>query len=970
MLSLLDDGGAAAALARHGRASRRVRLEIGSLIDNPALARDIEASAGGRPGITRVVADPRSGRVLVEYEPGVLLDRELDQLRRSAGRRRSARTGPAPAWQSAWHADEAAVVIARLETSAGDGLTAGEARRRLAAVGANELLDEEPASRFAVLARQLANLPTALLGGSTVVSALLGDVVEAGAILTVIGLNAVIGYRVERRSDDLLAAWRTAEVGTALVIRDGELRTVSCAELVPGDLLVVRAGEVVGADARVVESHRLAADEAALTGESEPVAKSAAPVAAAAALAERTSMLYRGTAIASGHGRAIVVATGAATEIAQVQQLAEASRAPKGRLQRRLGELSSRLAWSGLSAAALSALASVAWRRPPIDVLRESVALGVAAIPEGLPVAATAALVRAMARMRARGIVVRRLAIAEALGGVTVACVDKTGTLTENRMRLETVSVQDGGRPRRIAANELCAPAGTPLYGPLAALLIAGVLNSDVEYQSSGNGHLQLAGSSTERALIEAAQRAGIDPCALRRMWPRRRLVERSSDAAYVITEHSPGVGFIKGAPEQVVPLCELDPAAARAILDDNAALAGDGLRVLAVAWRRTGETGAAGGAGAGAARRWRYLGLVGLRDPLRAGSADAIRAAASAGIRTVMLTGDQRATAEAIARQARLDGEVIEGRELARVLAAPDAAHRLGRIAVIARVAPADKVAVVDALRRHGEVVAMAGDGINDAPALRAADVGIAVGARSSDVARQTADVVLERADLRSILAAVAEGRAVQDNLRRSIRFQAAGNLGEVLLVLGASLAGRRLIPSLGLLWINLLTDTLPGLALALESSDDGLDALLARPPIRPGAPILDAADWRRVGRDGAVIAAASAVAAIAGGPLAAFGTIGATQFGYAAACRAPDQPIRPRFAAMIGGSAALHLLAVASAPARALLRIGGRTPLAIASSGLGIAVPLYLAWRRHADREITRRGSAADHPSKETSP
>ena len=501
MLSLPDDpdAGGAAALARHGRASRRVRLEIGALIGNPTLARDIEASAGGRPGITRVVADPRSGRVLVEYEPGVPLDLELEQLRRSA-RRRGARTEPASAaWQSEWHADDAAALIVRLGTSAADGLTAGEARRRLAAVGVNELCDEQPASRLAVLARQLANLPTALLGSSMGVSALIGDVVEAGAIATVIGLNAAIGYRVERRSDDLLAAWRTAEAGTALVIRDGEIHTVSNADLVPGDLLVVRSGAVVGADARVVESHRLAVDEAVLTGESEPAAKSPAAVAPGAALAERRSMLYRGTTIASGHGRAIVVATGAATEIAQVQQLAEASRAPKGRLQRRLGELSSRLAWSGLAAGALSALSSVAWRRNPLDVLRESVALGVAAIPEGLPVAATAALVRAMARMRARGIVVRRLATAEALGGVTVACVDKTGTLTENRMRLEVVSVLDGGRPRRIAADELNAPSGTPLYGPLAALLIAGVLNSDVEYQSSGNGHLQLAGSSTER---------------------------------------------------------------------------------------------------------------------------------------------------------------------------------------------------------------------------------------------------------------------------------------------------------------------------------------------------------------------------------------------------------------------------------------------------------------------------------------
>jgi Ca2+-transporting ATPase len=943
MPQISDEAGLAAAIARQARASRRLRLEIAALRNNPQLARALEVSASRRSGVTRASASVHSGRLLIEYAAEAPVLDELEQLatlpRRLPGRRSRAAQESAFALPAAsWHSEPIERVSALLATSAGDGLSVGEARRRLASLGENVIEDEPPPSRLAVLASQLANVPTALLLGSTIVSILLGDLLEAGAIVAVLGLNASIGYRVERRSEDLLTAWRTAEVGEAEVIRSGSIHTVRAAELVAGDLIVVRAGTVITADARVVDAHRLSADEAALTGESEPVDKASDPVEAAASLAERRAMLYRGTTIASGHGRALVVATGAATEIANVQRLAAESRAPKGRLQRRLNWLSSRLAWSGLTAAGLAGLASLAWRRDPIEILRDSVALGVAAIPEGLPVTATAALVRAMARMRDRGIIVRRLATAEALGAITALCTDKTGTLTENRMRLETVSVLVGGRARRIDAAALHALPGV---GPLAALLIGGVLNSDVEYQSNGNGHLELAGSSTEVALVEAAQRSGLDPRALRERWPRRRLLERRDAIYYVISEHESDVAFIKGAPEQVVPLCALDRTAAATALAENTALAGDGLRVLAIGWRTNN------------ADPWTYLGLVALRDPLREGSAAAVRSAAAAGIRTIMLTGDQRATAQAIARAARLQGDVIEGSDLPGLLAAPDAASRLRRVAVIARVVPADKVAVVEALRRHGEIVAMAGDGINDAPALRAAEVGIAVGARSSDLARQTADVVLEREDLRSILAAVSEGRAVQDNLRRSIRFQAAGNLGELLLALGAALAGRRLIPSLGLLWINLLTDTLPGLALALEPSDG---TLLDRPPARPGAPILSYADWRRVARDGALIAATSGAAAIVGGPLAAFATIGATQFGYAAACRAPGVPLRRRFAAMVGGSAALHLLAVASAPARALLRIRGRSPIALAASSVAMAAPLYVAWRRYADREITR--------------
>ncbi len=949
MLALADDHEIASSLARHARHAHRIRLEVPSLLGDADLARTVERAVAAQPGVVHTTASPRSGRVLIEYADDAPVLAELERYARqphAATHHRPSRHRAGPQLTSAWHADSVAQVCERLGTSLTDGLGAQEVDHRLDVYGDNVILDEAPASRLAVLASQFKNVPTAMLLSSTLVSLLLGDVLEAGAIVAMIGLNATIGYQVERSSQSLLESWRETELGTTDVIRDGTIVSVAAAELVPGDLLVVRAGSVIDADARVIDAHRLATDEASLTGESEPVDKSTEPVAADAPLAERTSMLYRGTSIASGHGRALVVATGAATEIARVQRLAAESRAPKGRLQARLNALATRLAWSGLAASGAAALASFAHGRRPVEILRETIALGVAAIPEGLPVTSTAALVRAMARLRSRGIVVRRLAVAETLGAITVACTDKTGTLTENRMRLESISLLEGARVHRVASERLTG-ADMPT-GPLGALLVACVLNSDLDYHHNANGTLELDGSATERALVEAAKHAGVDLGRVRDYWQLMRLLERHDGVHYVVSEHAHGIAFMKGAPEQVLRLCDLDDAARRAILDENDALADRGLRVLAVAHQPIAQHARY------EPRTWRCLGLVAIRDPLRQGSVAALHAAERAGIRTIILTGDQCATARAIASEAALQGDVIEGRELADLLEAPDASDRLHRLAVVARVTPAEKVNVVEALRRRGEVVAMIGDGINDAPALRAADVGIAVGARSTDLARQTADVVLERADLRSILDAIAEGRAVQDNLRRSIRFQAAGNFGEILLAFGAAVAGRPLLTSLGHLWINLLTDTLPGLAHALEPTRG---RLLERPPLPPNAPILTRDDWTQIARDGALIAASSGVAAIVGGPLAAFASIGATQFGYAAGHRSPDHAASWRFPVLVVGSAALHLMAVASAPARSLLRVSGTPLVAITSFAFGFGVPIYLGWRRTADREIVRR-------------
>ena len=436
MFALSDERVVAALLVTHARSCRRLRLEIAALLGNPAVAPELEAAALGRPGVVRASANPRSGRLLIEYEPDAPVLAELERLAQQPVRRAAAIVDG-----RAWHAESVDAVLARLATSGRDGLATEEAARRLGVAGINTIEDETPPSRLALATRQLANLPSALLLGSTIVSILLGDFVEAAAIVAVIGLDAAIGYRVERRSADLLASWRVAELGTCEVIRDGTIRPIAMAELVPGDVVVVRAGMVIGADARVIDAHRLGADESALPARASRWrrrTRRCAPMPSSRSagrwcIAARRSRPGTGARWSSRRARRPRSrrCSGSPPRRGRRRSVCSAGsvrchHGSRGRGWRRPGS---------------PALASLAWRRNPLAIVRESVALGVAAIPEGLPVSATAALVRAMAHMRERGIVVRRLATAETLGGVTVACTDKTGTLTENRMRVDVVSI-------------------------------------------------------------------------------------------------------------------------------------------------------------------------------------------------------------------------------------------------------------------------------------------------------------------------------------------------------------------------------------------------------------------------------------------------------------------------------------------------------------------------------------------------
>jgi Ca2+-transporting ATPase len=866
-----------------------------------------------------------------------------------------------------WHAATVGAVCRQLRSGA-RGLTGGEAARRLAADGPNSLPDHAARTRLAILFDQLGNLPSGLLLGSSALSGLVGDFFDAGAILSAVGLNAGIGYTIDRGSEDLLASWRRLEAGDTQVVRDGVLRRVRSNALVIGDVMLCRAGDTVPADARVLDAHRLSCDESALTGESEPQDKSAEPTPTATPLAQRSSMLYAGTRVVGGHGRAVVVATAAATEAATVRRLLEHEAAPRTPLQRQLDQLGRTLAAGGLGAGALTAIAGMLHGRPPLRALRSAISLAVAAIPEGLPMIATAALVRSMQRLRTRGMVVRRLASAETLGGVTVVCADKTGTLTCNDMRLAVLEL--GGEsidPATVRAQ----PSRLFAHRPTLALAAA-ALNSDVDVQRRGRT-TAIAGSSTERALVQAAEAAGLDRAALRAAYPRRLLHERDGGIHYVVSVHDVAGGgslaFIKGAPEQVVGLCTHDHGGAplsaamrRAVLARNDTLAAQGLRVLALGWRRLRR-------GAVPARRrdqrrgrassggYRFIGLAGLHDPLRAGAAQTVREAARAGVRTVILTGDQTRTAQAVARAVGLQGATVDGRAVARLLVRDGAAARarLHRVAAFARVTPADKVAIVRALRAQGEIVAMAGDGINDAPALKVADVGIAIGADASDLARHAADVVLESEDLRSILTAISEGRIVQDNLRRAVRYLLATNAAEVALAGGGALLGLRdPFTPLQLLWINLLSDTLPALALALEPARS---EVLDRAPAPPHAPLLDATARRQIGREGFAMAALGAAAAFGGRPLV-FSVFCGAELGYAFTCRERGTPPDARFLLLVGGGAALHLAAITLPPLRAALGLPGfLTARELAGFATGLVLPALLAGPAH-DELIVRRG------------
>jgi Ca2+-transporting ATPase len=851
--------------------------------------------------------------------------------------------------------------ISRVLAARPSGLTEAEAAERLARDGPNRIADVVGRSDLEILLGQFTSVPVALLAGSGLASAVMRAHGDAAAIAAVLAANGAIGFITERHAEQTVSSLRKLAPGVATVRRDGREQQVPSHEVVAGDVLVLKPGQPVAADARVIEAHRLSVNEAPLTGESLPVRKSpldALPVDAP--LGERHNMVHMGTVVSGGQGRAIVTAVGERTVLGEFRLLAQQAEAPRTRLQAELDGLGKRLAVGAVAMCAGVVATGLLRGRAAGPLLRSAVALGVAAIPEGLPTVATSLLATGIRSMRKRKVYARSLDAIENLGAVDVVCLDKTGTLTENRMHVASLVA---GRRRYLVDGRIRATSVPRL--PPDALRVA-VLCSEAEHGKEG-----WCGSATEVALVALAQQSGLDVDSARRRSPRIEMKQRSEHHPYMVTLHRESRGgtlvAVKGRPDAVLARCShwhdggrvapLTDAARRRLLGLNGELASRGHRVLALACRRQ----RAHALGRTSGLTW--LGMVGLADRIRPGIETTIASFRAAGIQPKMLTGDQLGTAQAVAQQIGLGGEraiVDAGSLTERAEAILDPAEQATGFA---RSTPAMKLELVRALQQRGHVVAMTGDGINDGPAMKRADVGVAMGVTGTDFAHAMSDLVLQSDDPADLLQAIAEGRTAYLNVKKAVRYLVATNLSELALTgICAVLGLPDPLDPLALLWTNLITDVSPAIALGLEPAEPDI---LLRPPFRRTTGLLDRDDWRRVTMDGGVMTATAFVSFLYGlarhgpGPQArtmAFMTLTTSQIAYALTARSESRITDPRLRSnrLLNGVTALSLALQAATvlpPLRGVLRTSALGPadwLVVASAA---AVPALI-------REITKRG------------
>ncbi len=770
---------------------------------------------------------------------------------------------------TAHHALAAHEVVLLLETDRHRGLTGKEAVARRSRFGANSLPPAEGAGVLVRMLRQLYHPLVFVLLAAGAITAGLGEYVDAAVIFGVVVINALIGFVQESKAEAALEGLRSMVRTDARVVRDGHGQSVPSDELVPGDLVLLEAGDKVPADVRLTGLVELQVNESALTGEPVPVVKDEVVLPEAIPVADRRNMAYSGTLVTTGSGRGIVVATGAETELGEIHRLVGAAQTLATPLTQKLAAFSNILTVGILALAAVTFGAGLLRGQDALDTFTAAIALAVGAIPEGLPAAVTITLAIGVARMARRRAVIRRLPAVETLGSTTVICSDKTGTLTENQMTVRTVWTPgglfevtgSGYAPDGTLLDHHGAPPNLDSQPALRWSLLTGVACSDAVL-TEHDGRWSVVGDPTEGALLAVAAKAGLGADQVARLLPRLATVPFSSERQYMATlnrdtgeEPDRCVVLVKGAVERVLDLCdaEMEPDGRLRPLDRGAVvgaaddLASQGLRVLATAMRpavssddlepeRFGGDTLTGGLV--------LTGLLAMLDPPRAAATAAVAACHSAGIAVKMITGDHAATATAIAaRIGLLDGNqprpgvVLTGTDLA-ALPTGEFGEAVDRASVFARVSPEQKLRLVEALQARGHVVAMTGDGVNDAPALRQAGIGVAMGETGTEVAKDAADMVLTDDDFATIEAAVQEGRGVFDNLTKFITWTLPTNIGEGMVILVAIMLGAALpILPTQILWINMTTAVALGLMLAFEAKETGI---MTRPPREPGQPLL----------------------------------------------------------------------------------------------------------------------------------
>lgn len=767
------------------------------------------------------------------------------------------------------HAHSVQDVVKLIETDPAVGLDPAQIQQRLKSHGPNRLQRQKTKSALKILAHQFNSVIVWLLAAAALMSFLLGDLAEGGAIIVVLLLNGAIGFFTEiSAARSMEALMRIAEVKTR-VRRGGQERMIDAHDLVPGDVVILEAGDVVTADLRISACSNLQADESVLTGESLPVIKTTDAVSGDAAVNNRDNMVFKATAITQGTGEGLVVATGMDTEIGRISELVQNAEGEVAPLERRLDKLGHRLVWLTLGLAALTIGAGILRGHEVMAMIQTGVALAVAAVPEGLPVVATLSLARGMWRMSQRNAVITRLSSVETLGATTVILTDKTGTLTENRMTAmrylmdgRDVGIEDSDGDWHFSSDDdRLDPA---INEPLGWAVRIGALCTNAELgDGSKDGH---AGDPMEVALLQIAKKSGFTHAGLLQDFPEIREHAFDPDAKMMATVHSDGDHYlvaIKGAPEAIIDNADqvlgpdgvqlLDEGGRKSWKARSSKAAQEGLRLLGLAMKRieqddgdpyTGLT---------------LVGLVCLRDPVRADVPPAIAASRAAGVRVIMLTGDHADTAATIARQAGLcDGDLslIEGSEIAGIEAdamSDELRDRVLAADVFARVAPETKLTLVSIYQQAGHVVAMTGDGVNDAPALKKADIGIAMGKRGTQVAQEAARMVLRDDKFATIISAMRQGRVIFDNIRKFVVYLMSCNVSEVLVVglaVGVGLP-MPLLP-LQILFLNLVTDVFPAFALGLGKGDGNV---MRNPPRDPQEPIIDRSRWMLIGVLGAAI-------------------------------------------------------------------------------------------------------------------